>query len=182
MINNMMRETMDFGRALPAGWSQLSEADRAESWAAFVRKFGELRPGIEQISWPAIVEPSPSITFDLGRGSKSIAARKDAVNAEALRCFVEEFEHDPLWVVLDWQHPGYCLDASVHASTRDTEWRVPVFPNGDYYTFSKFDFSEGTFGHPWEQTLCVFGPRLVETLGRTLSTWLPVKRVNGQPV
>lgn len=45
-----------------------------------------------------------------------------------------------------------------------------MFPNGDYYTFARPDFSEGTFGHPWERTLCVFGPRLVETLGRTLST------------
>jgi hypothetical protein len=55
------------------------------------------------------------------------------------------------------------------------------FPNGDYYTFARPDFSEGTFGHPWEQTLCVFGPRLVKTIGRTLSTWLPAKRINGKP-
>lgn len=161
----------------------LSDTSRAESWAMFVAKFGELRPGLHSEDWPAIVEPSPSITFDLRRGDgKSIAARIDATNAEALRCFVEEFDDDPRWVVLDWQHNGYRLDAAVHANTPDTEWRVPVFPNGDYYTFARPDFSEGTFGHPWEQTLCVFGPQLVETLGRTLATWLPVQRINGQPV
>ncbi|WP_197038184.1 MULTISPECIES: DUF2716 domain-containing protein [Actinomycetes] len=55
----------------------------------------------------------------------------------------------------------------------------PLPSEDDYYTFARLDFTESTFGHPWEWTLCVFGPRLVETLGQTLSTWLPVKRVNG---
>ncbi len=41
--------------------------------------------------------------------------------------------------------------------------------------------TEGTFGHPWEQTLCVFGERLVNSLGRTLATWLPIVRVDGHP-
>jgi hypothetical protein len=181
MMVGVMRGTLDRGDPLPAGWSVLSDIERAESWATFAREFGELRPGMDPSDWPAIVEPSPSVTFDLGRGGRSIAARIDAVNAEALRCFVEEFEDDTRWVVLDWHHDGYRLDAAVHASAPDAEWRVPVFPNGDYYTFVRPDFSEGTFGHPWEQTLCVFGPRLVETLGRTLSTWLPVKRINGRP-
>jgi len=177
----MMRETLDFGNPLPAGWSVLSEADRAEAWAMFATKFGELRPGMDSKDWPAIVEPTPSITYDVARGGQSVAARIDAVNAQALRCFVDECDDDPRWVVLDWQHDGYRLDAAVHANTRDREWRVPVFPDGDYYTFARLDFSEGTFGHPWEPTLCVFGPRLVETLGRTLSTWLPTQRINGQP-
>jgi hypothetical protein len=41
------------------------------------------------------------------------------------------------------------------------------------------DFAEGTFGHPWEQSLCVVGERLVETLGRWLTAWLPVLRRDG---
>jgi hypothetical protein len=104
------------------------------------------------------------------------------VNAEALRCFVTEFAGDPHWIVLDWHHTGYVLDVVVHATTPDTEWRVPVFPNGDYYLFARPDFSEGTFGHPWEQTLCVFGQRVTATLGLTLSTWLPQKRRDGRPL
>ncbi|MET4613081.1 hypothetical protein ABIC28_004081 [Rhodococcus sp. PvR044] len=94
--------------------------------------------------------------------------------------FVTEFADDPTFVVLDWQHPGYSFDAGTHAATPDAEWRVPVYPNGDYYIFAREGFAEGTFGHPWEQTLCVFGERLVATLGRTLATWLPQKRINGQ--
>lgn len=50
---------------------------------------------------------------------------------------------------------------------------------GDYYAFLTPDLEEGTFGHPWEQTLCVIGRRMVDSLGRSLGTWLPVKRENG---
>ncbi len=56
---------------------------------------------------------------------------------------------------------------------------MPVYPKGDYYIFLRDDLSEGTFGHPWEQTLCVFGERLLASLGRTLATWLPVIRIDG---
>lgn len=34
----------------------------------------------------------------------------------------------------------------------------------------------GTFGHPWEQTLCVFGEPLVSALAPLLTSWLPIKR------
>lgn len=30
--------------------------------------------------------------------------------------------------------PDIALTPAVHASTRDTKWSVPVFPDGDYYT------------------------------------------------
>lgn len=180
----VMRRTLDFSRPLPAGWSELSPEDSSRAWSRFAERFGGLRPSIGPVEWPAIREPTPSVTFDLSVATATPglwAARGDAINAEALRCFLTAFD-DPEWVVLDWQHPSYQLDAAVHAATEDTEWRVSVYPNGDYYTFARPDFSEGTFGHPWERTLCVFGPRLVETLGHTLSTWLPRTRVDGQPV
>lgn len=57
-----------------------------------------------------------------------------------------------------------------------------MFPNGDYYAFFTQDFSAGTFGHPWEQSLCVMGAPLVGTLGVSLRTWLPVLREGGLPL
>jgi hypothetical protein len=53
---------------------------------------------------------------------------------------------------------------------------VEVFPNGDYYAFLTEDMTAGTFGHPWEQTLRVFGDQLVSALAPMLSSWLPIKR------
>lgn len=176
----MMRYTLDFGSPLPPGWTALEDQNRY--WDLFTGRFG-FRPGITESTWPAIAEPAPSITFDLTAPADVAGAwesRFDAVNAEALRCFVDEFAEDPTFVVLDWQHTGYRLDAAVHAAAPDAEWRIPVYPNGDYYIFLRDDLSEGTFGHPWEQTLCVFGERLLGTLGRTLATWLPVKRIDGK--
>ena len=55
-----------------------------------------------------------------------------------------------------------------------------VFPDGDYYAFAGPDLNEGTFGHPWEPSLCVFGHRLVASLGAALATWLPVKRMRSE--
>ncbi len=177
----MMRHTLDFGSPLPPGWTTLDEKLRSQYWDRFTDRFG-FRPGTAEATWPAIAEPAPSVTFDLtapaGVGG-AWQSRFDAVNAEALRCFVTEFADDPIFVVLDWQHTCYRLDAAVHAATPDTEWRVPVYPNGDYHIFLREDLSEGTFGHPWEQTLCVFGERLLTSLGRTLATWLPVTRIDG---
>ncbi|MEU5671031.1 DUF2716 domain-containing protein [Micromonospora sp. NPDC047753] len=39
----------------------------------------------------------------------------------------------------------------------------------DYYAFLTEDMTEGTFGHPWEQTLCVFGSHLMPKLVPLLS-------------
>lgn len=178
--------TQNFGSTLPTGWGQLSDEENERNWAIFRDRFG-FTPGIDARSWPAIAEPIPSVVFDLGAAPAATpgawAARVDAINAEALRCFVTDWNDDPNFVVLDWQHPGYTFDAEAHAAAKElAEWRVPVYPNGDYYIFSRDDFTEGTFGHPWERTLCVFGERMVEGLGRTLSAWLPRLRVNGEQV
>ncbi|MFD0538175.1 DUF2716 domain-containing protein [Actinomadura luteofluorescens] len=45
-------------------------------------------------------------------------------------------------------------------------WVVPVFPDDDYYIFLSQDLSFGTFGHPWEASLCAYGERLLEAVER----------------
>ncbi|MCX2756756.1 MULTISPECIES: DUF2716 domain-containing protein [unclassified Gordonia (in: high G+C Gram-positive bacteria)] len=174
----MMRWTLDHGNPLPPGWSYLPRDEESLAWDRFLDRFQSFRPSVYPKDWPAVVDPNPSVTFDLAVPENSpgiSSAQFDAINAEAQRRFVSVFD-DPGWIVLDWQHPGYRLDAAVHADTFDTEWPVTVCPNGDYYIFARPDFSTGTFGHPWEKTLCVFGAELVQTLGQTLATWLPLKR------
>ena len=82
-----MRYTRDFGSPLPPAWTDLPDRDRY--WTEFEERFG-FRPGMKPESWPAIAEPTPSVTFDLinTAGTRgSWRARFDAVNAEALRCF-----------------------------------------------------------------------------------------------
>ena len=170
-----------FSNDTVGAWQELGRADYDRYWARFNTSFG-FRAGVKRESWPAISEPVPSVTYDLsviqdgaGRG-----AAYDAINAEALRAFVWAMPEISELIVLDWQHPGYRFSPAAHALTWRAEWKVPVYPDGDYYAFLREDFSEGTFGHPWEQTLCVIGERLIQSLGCSLGTWLPTKRSDGQ--
>ncbi|TWH52631.1 uncharacterized protein DUF2716 [Rhodococcus rhodochrous J38] len=169
------------GVLLPPGWAVLEDPQLL--WERFTDRFG-FRPGGREPTRPVIVEPAPSITFDLTVPVDRVGvwrSRVDAVNAEVLRCFLAEFAEDPMWVVLVWQDLCYRLDAAVHATTRHPDWRVSAYPHGDYSIFLREDFSEGIVGQPWEQSLCVFGERLVGSLGRTLATWLPIIRIDGRP-
>lgn len=141
---------------------------------------GVLRPGI--------AEPLGSVTFSLTpithSGSEAtFCAGVQALNAEVLRAFVKVFPEDERLVVLDWQHTSYWFLPHVQASRGSTlegmeaaPWRVSPFPDGDYYIFLSQDLTTGTFGHPWESSLCVFGDALVDALAPTLATWLPVLR------
>jgi hypothetical protein len=164
-------------------WTQLTDAEYDDLWSRFEGLYG-FRASTAADRWPAIHEPAPSITFDLSvidDGPRRGAAY-DAINAEALRCFVWALDDVEELVVLDWQHPAYSFRPTLQAATWDAQWRVPVYPDGDYYAFLTPDLREGTFGHPWEQTLCVIGDRLGKSLGRALSTWLPMLRSDGVPV
>ncbi|MES9706026.1 DUF2716 domain-containing protein, partial [Bacillus toyonensis] len=43
------------------------------------------------------------------------------------------------------------------------EWRIPIFPNGDYYFFIQKDFKWGYLGHPWEKSITIFGKEIIES-------------------
>lgn len=75
-------------------------------------------------------------------------------------------------IALDWQHTPYRYSPEAQALA-DTAGPVPVFPNGDYYVHTTADLRWGTFGHPWQQSLTIWGADLVRTLGAELLTWLP---------
>jgi hypothetical protein len=81
---------------------------------------------------------------------------------------------------LDWQHTSYRLRPHALGSTR---WPLSPFGDGDYYIYLGEDLSFGTFGHPWEDSICVFGEplldRLTEPLDRVLLRRL---RVDGRTV
>jgi hypothetical protein len=86
----------------------------------------------------------------------------------------EVFPDDERLVALDWQHPAYWFWP--HRQPSQEPWRIPPFPNGDYFVHCTEDMTQGTFGHPWEQSLCVFGEGLTAALVPRLTDWLPVKR------
>ncbi|MEV8250172.1 DUF2716 domain-containing protein [Microbacterium sp. NPDC076768] len=168
------------------GWRAMSDEEKNHTWDRFYEKF-DFRASPYASDWPSIIEPTPSVTFDLSAPSigPDLPLAFAALNAEALRCFVWALPEISELSALDWQHTAWWFNPRLDDAP--TQWddlersQPTVFPDGDYFAFLNTDMSEGTFGHPWEQTLCVMGDRLIDTLGKSLALWLPVLRVNGKP-
>jgi hypothetical protein len=114
--------------------------------------------------WPGIVEPKPFRTFSVAHFWD--AADKEHLESDleskAARMFQACTEVDTRLYALDWQHQGYWL--SPHRLVPRETWTLPAFPNGDYYMFLSQDLDFGWFGHPWEQSICVFGGPLLLAL------------------
>lgn len=158
--------------------------DYDQAWAPFDRRF-HFRPDFYEAERPAltrrgraawrrrslrtlVVDLSP-VFADEGAGFE---AGEQAVNAAALTAFVLLTGQRDL-TALDWQHTPYRYSPAKHASAGLEVWPVPVFPNGDYYAHFPDGLAWGTFGHPWQQTLTLWGQPLIESLGAELLTWLP---------
>jgi hypothetical protein len=148
--------------------------DYDEAWAPFDARF-EFKPDYYERNVPAIRMGASCLVVDLDpvflHEGPRFAAGLRAINAAALRAFVWLAEEVEL-VALDWQHPSYRYSPAGLA-LGDGRWAVPVFPNGDYYAHMTSDLAWGTFGHPWQQTLTIWGDELIESLGAELLTWLP---------
>ena len=163
----------------PQAWQPIP--DDESLWQRFERDF-EFRLEHQRGAGAAIREPAGSVTFDLSpifrTGDQEVFdAGENRLNDEVLDAFRRVFAED--LILLDWQHTTYRLSPR-QLVTPVRDWHVLPFPNGDYHMFLTEDMGQGTFGHPWEQTLCVFGPDLVADLAPRLSTWLPVKRLATQ--
>ncbi|WP_433415766.1 DUF2716 domain-containing protein [Microtetraspora malaysiensis] len=159
-------------------WQEIDLDHYEDFWAPFDARF-RFRPN--QSREPAINEPTPSVTIDLAPIFTSkpaqFAAAHDAVNALGLLAMTRTFAPSQRLLVLDWQHPAWWFWPHRQATDDHPRWPVEIFPDGDYYIFLSEDMTTGTFGHPWERTLCIFGAPLISTLAPLLTAWLPTKRV-----
>jgi hypothetical protein len=148
--------------------------DYDEAWAPFNARF-EFRPDYYEHRQPAIRMPDRCLVVDLepvfGHEGPRFAAGFDAINAAALRAFVWLAEDEEL-LALDWQHQTYRYSPARHA-VADLPWVTSVAPDGDYYIHTTLDMRWGTFGHPWQRALSIWGDELIESLGTELLTWLP---------
>lgn len=150
------------------------EVDYETAWTPFDRRF-VFAPDFYERSAPAIRLPEDALVVDLGpifesdrAGFAEGAATLDDAAFEAFARLAGDAE----MVALDWQHPAYLYSPSAH-NRGSGEPAIPVFPNGDYYAHMPLDLRWGTFGHPWQRTLTIWGDDLVSVLGEELLTWLP---------
>jgi Protein of unknown function (DUF2716) len=132
-----------------------------------------LRP---EFNWygdaPGILAPAPSRTYTI---TTHYSPEGQTFFAELLRAaFCRMVPLGQRILVLDWQHQCYSLDP--HLLVANTNWPIPVLPDGDHYFFLEESFRWGTYGHPGQHSLCVFGP-LLDQVGNELRDFL----VLGEP-
>jgi hypothetical protein len=154
------------------------EIDYASAWAPFDEHF-DFKPDFYERVQPAIRLHPDCLVFDLADlfadPGPRIAAGTAAITATALRAFVWLAGEGEM-VALNWNHGAYRYSPAVLAvgfHLDYLDWPVPIFPNGDYYAHMDPNLRWGTFGHPWQQSLCLWGAELLDSLGAELLTWLP---------
>lgn len=128
---------------------------------------------------PGITEPAPSATWHVHahhRPFPDIPQRLDAIVQRGLLAATEPGEF-VYW--LEWQSDGFRYDPRrTGLPGRPPRPGLGTYPHGDYYLHLTDDLRLGTFGHPWEQTLCVFGQPLLRTVEVELTVLLgePLRR------
>lgn len=134
--------------------------------------------------FPGIREPVPSATWSLDSlnddpGYRKLYRFRTTVEHTLAACTPDGASV----LVLDWQHNCFRVRPDLLADGEAPGWPLSPYPDGDYCIFLAEDFSFGSFGHPWERTVCLFGADLLAEADHALSGVLgqPVRR-DGRPV
>lgn len=166
-----------------AAWNELTNGEEDKVWKRFEKQFC-FRPSVHPKHWPGIVEPEDSVTYSIGHvygDEDQYTLLTNDLSVKLIKAFRECVPGGKSIWVLDWQHPCYRFyphdDFQFHD---EDDWPVPALPNGDYYIFLSPDLEFGVFGHPWEQSMCVFGEPLLEAFDRDLPELFSAKiRIGG---
>lgn len=150
------------------GWVDLDWEAGKVLWSDFAESF-RFRAGTKSKDWPAIAEPAPSVVWDLspifaGACPGGFLAGALAVAGLVLGTLQDCTDRYETVAFHDWVHPSglfrpHYVDGPQEVSGWDTGG---LFPNGDYTIFVGRDYAFGILGHPWEQSLCVFGDPAVD--------------------
>jgi hypothetical protein len=168
-------------------WVELDDADRG-LWEEFAERY-HFRAGTSPRSWPAIDEPTPSITWDLSRvfAGDCLGGFKTGMRRVA-EFVLGTLQGCTVWyesvVLHDRAHPSRVIRPHAVGSVDDVPgWDTGgLFPNGDYTIFVDPRYRFGILGHPWEQSLCVFGDEALRAVSkRDIGILGPIIRRDGQP-
>ena len=144
-------------------WIDLTERETDGAWNR-ARLQLQFRPSVKAEDWPGILEPNPFQTFSVGHFWDALDREHLVADLESKAAKMLQACTAPAGrlYALDWQHRCYWLNP--HALASGVRWTVPAYPDGDYYMFFSENLDFGWFGHPWEQSICVFGSRLLRAL------------------
>ena len=169
---------------LMSAWEMQPIEDYEAVWSPFDREFC-FRPSTRQ--FPGYREPADSVTYHIGHvygDAESYTRLTVDLSRKLIRAFRHCVDRGDFINVLDWPHPSYRFwpHASFDFKSED-EWPIPALPNGDYFIFISQDQTFGILGHPWEQTMCVFGRSLLDAFDQDMPDLFdtPV-RTGGKPL
>jgi Protein of unknown function (DUF2716) len=155
-------------------WVELSKKEYADVWDKFYKSF-RFSPSTSK--FPGILEPSPSITYSWNYAL--LADTKSDFQQQVKVALKDIVPFGGRVYALDWQHECYWFYP--HLSEHE-HWWIDV-PDSEYAIFISEDFSFGYFGHPWEETICVFGQMLLEAFQKyPPRLFEKVIRKDGKPV
>ncbi|MFE7582314.1 DUF2716 domain-containing protein [Streptomyces gardneri] len=150
--------------------------DNGPLWDRFSTDF-DFKPSTT--SMPAISTPVPFAVWHLHAHHRPVPDLPRQIDGIVQRGLLTATEPGEFVYWLDWHHDGYRYDPR----RTDLPGRPPrpgngAHPQGDYYLHLTDDLRLGTFGHPWEETLTVWGPRLLAAVEAELTELLgePIRR------
>lgn len=152
--------------------------DDGPLWDRFCAEF-DFKPSTA--NRPAITDPVPSTVWNLHSHHRIVPDLPERLEAIVQQGLLTATQPGELVHWLDWNHDGYRYDPRrTGVPGRPPRPGKGTYPNGDYYLHLTGDLRLGTFGHPWEQTLTVWGPSLLAAVETQLTELLgePVRRRN----
>lgn len=162
-VQAMVRRTMD------TPWEELPSNLYESLWTPVDKRFA-FRPSTTE--FPGSQEPIDSATYSIGHvyGEAERYSRLTLDLSRTLASALRDSTKPTGFVnVLDWQHSSYRFWPHAPFEYQSEEdWPVPILPNGDYYLFLDPDLEFGILGHPWEQTICLFGSEFLNAVSRNL--------------
>ncbi|MEV5343000.1 DUF2716 domain-containing protein [Streptomyces sp. NPDC052676] len=158
--------------------AELAEAEYRRVWDRFYEDFS-FQPSMSPFKWPAIEEPVASVTWSLA----ALDNDPDDEHLDRLVAVVKQGLSSCAGAAgtlfaLDWQHTSYRFAPQQVGSTGQPAWPLSPYPDGDYFILLAEDFRFGSFGHPWEESLCLFGEDLLNIAATEVDTVLgpPIRR------
>ncbi|MFF4653738.1 DUF2716 domain-containing protein [Streptomyces sp. NPDC001380] len=176
-----------------AALRRLNRAEYDQAWDRVEASLG-FRPSLTD--FPGVREPAPSVTWSLRelREDDPRGHRRDRLIDTVQDALTACTPPGARLLLLNWQHTCWTLRPDL-PSTDDVflprvldgrarpGWPLSPYPDHDYYFFLAEDLGHGTFGHPWEPSLCLFGAPLLQRAADALHRLLPtVLRRDGRPV
>ncbi|GEC88155.1 DUF2716 domain-containing protein [Brevibacillus brevis] len=145
-------------------WIPISDVQYRLVWGRFYKDFN-FKPSVHSSDWPSFHLPIPFVTFDITEYTDEDIDDLEEKCVTNLRAVTGS---DEFIYALDWHHDCYLYNP--HLENSNASRRIGFYPDGDYSFYLHKDFKWGYLGHPWEQSISIFGEELIHHFERNRPT------------